>query len=87
MDKQINKSRLRFILIIFLMFFSFINIINATLNVPITIKEVSQIEFDNYPTTVVVPLEKEKFYDVNHFQILDKNNNTVPAQFNILNKW
>lgn len=59
----------------------------GTLNLPLTVKEVVGAGSNGYPITAVVPLPKGIYNDVNSFRVVDLSGNTVPAQFDVLNRW
>ncbi len=57
------------------------------LNVLLEVKEVAGVGVQEYPTTVVVPLPYGMYYDINSFRVTNASGDTVPAQFDILNRW
>jgi fibronectin type 3 domain-containing protein len=59
---------------------------SGTLNVPITVKESAGVASDGFPVTVVVPLPYGAYQDTNSFRLTDASGNTVPAQFEVLNR-
>ena len=59
----------------------------AQLNVPIEVKETAGVGSNGHPITVVVPLKKGDYQDVNTFKIEDSGGSAVDAQFEVLNRW
>ena len=70
-----------------LLFFSFC-IVNAIIDVPITVKDTSGFgATSGFPTSVVVPLPYGQFQSTSTFRITDSSLTTVPCQFQILTRW
>ena len=59
----------------------------GTLNVPLLVKEVAGVGAHEYPITAVVPLTEGRYQNINSFRVVDRTGNTVPAQFEVLNRW
>ena len=59
----------------------------GTLNVPISVKEAAGVGADAFPITAVVPLPYGQYQDVGKFRLVDAAGKTVPAQFDVLNRW
>ncbi len=59
----------------------------ATLDVPISVKEVAGVGAKEYPVTVVVPLERGTYTDTSKFRLVDAAGKPVPAQIDVLNRW
>jgi len=59
----------------------------ASLNVPLTVKETVGVGAKAYPITSVVPLPYGTYYDINKFRLVDSSGATIPAQFDVLNRW
>jgi hypothetical protein len=57
------------------------------LNIPLTVKETAGVGAQEYPITVVVPFSQGQYLNVDKFRVVNSSGNTVPAQFDILNKW
>ncbi|MCP4267428.1 MAG: hypothetical protein GY777_18000 [Candidatus Brocadiaceae bacterium] len=64
-----------------------LELVPENLNVLLNVKEVAGVGVQEYPTTVVVPLPYGMHYDVNSFRVVDASGDTVPAQFDVLNRW
>ncbi|MEW6327116.1 MAG: hypothetical protein AB1487_05915 [Thermodesulfobacteriota bacterium] len=60
---------------------------HIALNVPLTVKETAGVGAEAYPIMSVVPLPYGTYYDVNKFRLADSSGVTVPAQFDVLNRW
>lgn len=60
---------------------------HIALNVPLTVKETGGVGAKAYPITSVVPLPYETYYDIKKFRLVDSSGATIPAQFDVLNRW
>ncbi len=60
---------------------------SSPLKVPLTVKETAGVGAQGYPVTVVVPLPYGKYFSTAPFRVTDDSGNTVPAQFEVLNRW
>lgn len=60
---------------------------DASLSVPITVKECAGVGITNYPVSVVVPLSKGAYTNTTTFRLVDAGSDQVPAQFEVLNRW
>ena len=59
----------------------------ATLNLALTVKEAAGVGATDYPVTAVAPLPYGQYQNINTFRIVDSGGVTVPAQFEVLNRW
>jgi fibronectin type 3 domain-containing protein len=59
---------------------------SGSLNVPITVKEGAGVASSGFPVSVVVPLPFGEYYVTDSFRLTDESGNTVPAQFEVLNR-
>jgi exo-rhamnogalacturonan lyase-like protein len=59
----------------------------GALRVPVKVKETAGVEVKEHPITAVVPLPFGKYYDTKKFRLVDSSDNTLPAQFKVLNRW
>jgi len=67
---------------------SFINVaLGAPLNVKLTVKDVSGVGANRFPVKTVAPLPYGKYQNTEKFHIVDQNGKTIPAQFEVLNRW
>ncbi len=57
------------------------------LNVELTVKEVSGVGSNGFPVHSVVPLPYGKYQSTDGFHVIDDLGNTVPAQFEVHNRW
>ena len=60
---------------------------SSVLKVPLEVKETAGVGAEAYPVTTVVPLPFGKYYETDKFRLVDMSGNTVPAQFDVLNRW
>lgn len=60
--------------------------LSAALNVELSVKECAGVGSDGYPISTVVPLPRGEFQDISTLRLTDASGNTVPAQFEILNR-
>ena len=73
-----------------LLFFIFVcaGILQAgSLNLPMTVKEVAGVGAAGYPVSTVVPFAQGDYQKTSSLRIVDANGNTIPAQFEVLNRW
>lgn len=54
---------------------------------PFVIKEAAQVGVNNYPVSMVFPVEYGKYYTVSDFHIKNNLGEVVPAQFEVINRW
>ncbi|QBQ54512.1 hypothetical protein [Nitrosococcus wardiae] len=59
----------------------------GTLRVPLQVKETAGVVVKSYPITTVVPLPLGQYHNTKAFRIIDSAGDTIPAQFNIVNRW
>ena len=60
---------------------------SIALNVPLTIREVAGIDRVGEPCSTGVPLPLELLQNPNGLAVFDSNDNPVPAQFKVLERW
>lgn len=59
----------------------------GALNVPLTVKETAGVGASGYPIPAIVPLPYGQFQNTSSFRLVDSSGTTIPAQFNVLNRW
>lgn len=59
----------------------------GSLRVPLQVKETASVGAKSYPITTVVPLPFGRYFKTKNFRVVDSSGDTVPAQFNVLNRW
>ena len=89
--KLLMKSWRSLIIILFVLFMTALQAKDSdahiALNVPLTVKETAGVGAEAYPITSVIPLPYGTYYDVNKFRLVDSSGATIPAQFDVLNRW
>jgi hypothetical protein len=55
--------------------------------VQLTVKDSSGYGVSDHPVLAVVPLAYGEFQSTDRFRVTDADGNSVPAQFNVLNRW
>lgn len=60
---------------------------NTATGIPLIIKETAGTGAERYPVDVVVPFAKGEYQKIEKFRVVNNSGKTVPAQFNILNRW
>ena len=63
------------------------NTLTPPIDVPLVVKEVAGVGANGYPVHAVVPLPYGFFQLADNLCVVDKSGNTVPAQFEVLNRW